>query len=298
MDRRAFLESAALLLVGARATAGTSVPLGLQLYTVMPLLEQDFDATLGLVAQIGYREVETIGAFGRDPLEIRRLLDKHGLRSPSQHMVPGTLYDVFNRLTRKELSFDEASRLWQQELALERVEPMIQECILSARALGQQHIVWQILWPQQMQTRAELAKFCRVLNKAGEMCAHEGYVLNYHNHSAEFTPHDGVVPYDFILANTDPRWVKLEIDLYWAVKGGADPTRYFREHPGRYRQCHLKDGTAGGEITVVGDGIMKFQPLIKAARAAGVEHYYVEQDGAADPLKASRQAYEFLRRIS
>jgi sugar phosphate isomerase/epimerase len=149
-----------------------------------------------------------------------------------------------------------------------------------------------------MQTRAQLEKFCRALNQAGEICAREGHILNFHNHAAEFEIHAGVVPYDFILANTDPRWVKLEMDLYWAVKAGVDPTRYFLEHPGRYRQCHLKDGTAGGEITVVGEGIMKFRPLIEAARTAGIEHYYVEQDGAADPLRASRQAYEYLRKIS
>jgi sugar phosphate isomerase/epimerase len=264
----------------------------------MPLLEKDFDATLGLVAQIGYREVETIGSFGRDPVEVRDLFDKHGLRSPSQHMVPGTLYDVFNKLTRKEISLDDASRIWRQEMAPERVEPIMQESILRAKALGQKYIVWQILWPQQMQTRADLEKFCRALNKGGEICAREGHVLNFHNHSAEFTAHDGLVPYDFILANTDPRWVKFEIDLYWAVKGGADPVEYFRRQKGRYRQCHLKDGTASGEITVVGEGIMKFKPLIEAARAAGVEHYYVEQDGAADPLKASRQAYDYLHKLS
>src|SRR3977135_3511537 len=137
MDRRTFLGTAALLLANARATARTPVLPGLQLYTVMPLLEQDFDGTLGLVAKIGYREVETIGAFGRDPAEVRDLLDKHGLRSPSQHMVPGALYDVFNKLTRKELTFDEASRIWRQEMALERVEPVVQESILRARALGQ-----------------------------------------------------------------------------------------------------------------------------------------------------------------
>jgi sugar phosphate isomerase/epimerase len=297
MDRRNFLKAAALLLATSRTDAGRSVPLGLQLYTVMPLLEADFDATLGLVAGIGYQEVETIGAFGREPAKVRDLLDKHGLRSPSQHMVPGNLYDVFNRLTRKELTFDEASKLWQQEMSFERVEPVMKESIQRARALGQKYIVWQILWPQQMQTRVELEKFCHALNQAGQMCAREGHVLNYHNHAAEFETHDGVVPYDFILANTDPRWVKLEIDLYWTVKAGADPIQYFRKHPGRYRQCHLKDGTAGGEITVVGEGIMQFRPLIDAARATGVEHYYVEQDGAADPLKASAQAYQYLRKI-
>lgn len=299
MDRRTFLEmSAALLLSARRATAGTAVPLGLQLYTVMPLLERNFDETLGLVAQIGYREVETIGAFGRDPAEVRDLLDKHGLRSPSQHMVPGTLYDVFNKLTRKEISLDDASRIWRQQMAPERVEPIMQESILRAKAMGQKYIVWQILWPEQMRTRADLEKFCSALNKGGEMCAREGHVLNFHNHSAEFKTHDGLVPYDFILANTEPRWVKFEMDLYWAVNGGVDPVDYFQRHRGRFRQCHLKDGTAGGEITVVGEGIMKFKPLIEAARAAGVEHYYVEQDGAADPLKASRQAYGYLKNIS
>jgi sugar phosphate isomerase/epimerase len=298
MNRRTFLEAAALLLATRRATAGASVPLGLQLYTVMPLLERDFDGTLGLVAQIGYREVETIGTFGRDPQEVRDLLDKHALRSPSQHMVPGTLYDVFNKLTRKEMSLEDASRIWRQEMAPERVESFIEESISRAKVLGQRYIVWQILWPQQMQTRADLEKFCRALNKGGEMCAREGHVLNFHNHYEEFAPHDGVVPYDFILANTDPRWVKFEIDLFWAVKGGADPVEYFHRQKDRFRQCHLKDGTADGEITVVGEGIMKFKPLIEAARAAGVEHYYVEQDGAADPLKASRQAYDYLHKIS
>lgn len=298
MNRRTFLEAAALLLATHRAAAGAPVPLGLQLYTVMPLLEQDFDGTLGLVAQIGYREVETIGAFGRDPKEVRELLDKHALRSPSQHMVPGTLYDVFNKLTRKEMSLEDASRVWRQEMAPERVESFIEESISRAKVLGQRYIVWQILWPQQMQTRADLEKFCRALNKGGEMCAREGHVLNFHNHYEEFAPHDGVVPYDFILANTDPRWVKFEIDLFWAVRGGADPVEYFHRQKDRFRQCHLKDGTADGEITVVGEGIMKFKPLIEAARAAGVEHYYVEQDGAADPLKASRQAYDYLHRIS
>jgi sugar phosphate isomerase/epimerase len=297
MDRRTFVQSGALLLAGARALAATPRPLGLQLYTVMPLLQQDFAGTLRAVAKIGYQEVETIGTFGRDPAELRALLDECNLRSPSQHMVPGNLYDVFNRLTRKELSFEQASRMWQEIMSVDRVEPIMEECIQHAKVLGQKYIVWQILWPEQMQTRALLAKFCKGLNEAGRLAARAGHVLNYHNHAAELKPHDGVIPYDFILENTDPKLVQMELDCYWAVAAGADPAHYFTRYPGRFRQCHLKDGTAAGAITVVGQGIMKFGPLLSAARAAGIEHYYVEQDGAADPMQASTQAYQYLRKL-
>jgi sugar phosphate isomerase/epimerase len=300
VQRRTFIQSSVLLLAGARAFGATTRaahrPLGLQLYTVMPLLQQDFAGTLQAVAAIGYQEVETIGTFGRDPAELRALFDKYNLRSPSQHMVPGNLYEVFNKLTRKELSFEQASRMWQQIMSVDRIEPIMEECIRSAKALGQKYIVWQILWPEQMKTRALLEKFCTGLNEAGRLAAREGHVLNYHNHAAELKPHDGVIPYDFILANTDPQLVKMELDCFWTVAAGADPADYFRKYPGRFRQCHLKDGTAKGDVTVVGEGIMKFGPLLTAARAAGVEHYYVEQDGAAEPLKASTQAYQYLRR--
>jgi len=304
MQRREFLKVAmaatvpcGVSLAALDAVAGTTRrPLGLQLYTVMSQLEQDFDGTLAKVAKIGYREVETIGSFGRDPSHVRELFQQHGLVSPSQHMVPGDLYQVFERLTRGEMSAADASKHWREVMSFQRVEPIMEECIALAHALGQKYIVWQILWEEQMRTRADLEQFCKALNTAGGMCKQEGLVLNYHNHAAEFAVHDGVVPYDFVLANTDPALVKLELDMFWAVKAGADPRAYFEKHPGRYLQCHLKDGTAAGQITTVGEGIVPFQKLIPAARAAGIEHYYVEQDGAPEPLKASTQAFEFLSR--
>ena len=303
MLRRTFMKDAALTLAAAsamtRAALGAKAqPFGLQLYTVMSALERDFEGTLASVAQIGYREVETIGAFGRDPAHVRELLDKHGLVSPSQHMVPGDLYTVFEKLTRRELTFEDAGRHWREVMSLDRVGPIMEECIAQAKVLGQKYIVWQVLWPEQMQTRALINGFCKALNTAGELCSREGLVLNYHNHDAEFSLHDGVIPYDVILENTDAKFVKFELDTYWATKAGADPLVYFNKYPGRYRQCHLKDGTVNGEITTIGHGIMKFPVLLAAARKAGIEHYYVEQDGAADPMKAIRQAYTYLRAIS
>jgi sugar phosphate isomerase/epimerase len=59
---------------------------GLQLYTVRDLMKADLPGTLARVAAIGYKEVEFAGYFGRTPAEIRELLRRNGLTSPSTHL--------------------------------------------------------------------------------------------------------------------------------------------------------------------------------------------------------------------
>ncbi len=75
MNRRKFVNTAAsscvlfgienALMFPTEAQAGTQI--GLQLYTVIDALERDFEGTLRAVAKIGYKEVETMGSFGRNP---------------------------------------------------------------------------------------------------------------------------------------------------------------------------------------------------------------------------------------
>jgi len=172
MLRREFLKASAA--AAGAAAVGTSTlwsrlaqgaaahqPIGLQLFTVMALLEQDFEGTLATVAQIGYKEVETIGAFGRDPRKVRDLLDKYGLVSPSQHLVPGNLYDVFNQFVQHKVSGPQIQKLWQETMAIERIQPIIEEGIARARILGQKYVCLQIIWPEQMASRELMDKFCK-----------------------------------------------------------------------------------------------------------------------------------------
>src|SRR2546426_10366975 len=49
--------------------------IGLQLYTVRHQMEKDFEGTIARVAATGYREVEFAGYFGRNPRDVRALLD-------------------------------------------------------------------------------------------------------------------------------------------------------------------------------------------------------------------------------
>jgi sugar phosphate isomerase/epimerase len=303
MNRRHFIAACSALsaaassarMLSASAAPAHSRVLGLQLFTVMTLLEKDFEGTLKAIADIGYREVETIASFGRDPKQVRALLDKYGLVSPSQHLVPGSLYDVFSRFTRHELSVEEVKRQWLREMSVERVTPIIEEGIARARVLGQKYLVWQIIWPEQMQTRELLDGFCHALNTAGALCTRAGLGFNYHNHAEEFKPQNGYVPYDVILASTDPKNVKLEMDVYWAYQAKIDPVKYFLRNPGRYVQCHLKDSTANGDFATVGRGVLDFPKILKACRKAGIEHYYVEYDRSDDPMAVCRDAFRYLQ---
>src|SRR5215204_4830860 len=57
-------------------------PIGLQLYTVRDLMEQNFEYALRQVAEVGYREVEFAGLFGREPKKVATILSKIGLTTP------------------------------------------------------------------------------------------------------------------------------------------------------------------------------------------------------------------------
>ena len=60
--------------------------IGVQLYTVRELMRRDPFRTLETLAEIGYREVEFAGYFGRSAAELRTVLDRLGLTAPSAHV--------------------------------------------------------------------------------------------------------------------------------------------------------------------------------------------------------------------
>src|SRR6267378_2902636 len=94
--RRNFLATlgvAALGIVSGDAAAASILAprrklkkVGLQLYSVRDLMKTDMPGTLARVASIGYKEVEFAGYFGRTPAQVRALLKKNGLSSPSTHI--------------------------------------------------------------------------------------------------------------------------------------------------------------------------------------------------------------------
>jgi len=302
MKRRNFLKmsaggAAALGLASCWAAgggAGGGQRPGLALYTVMGPLREDFEGTLRQVADIGYREVETIGTMGRDPAELRDLLGTYGLQARSQHMTPGGLYDVFDRIVKKEITLEQLTEAYLEQFNRAQTERIMAESIEYALALGQTYVVWPIVFKQQLSTRAKVLELCDAFNVAGKMCADAGLVFCFHNHAEEFVPVNGEIPYDIFLDETDPETVKFQMDMFWVSYAGVDPYHYLSNYPDRYRQAHIKDMTADRVGTDVGTGIVDFGRFLPAARVAGVEKWYVEQDKPADALASARAGYNHL----
>lgn len=303
MRRREFLQAAAGGMVAcyslpllAKPSIGSFRP-GLQLFTVMELLDKDFPGTLSTVAEIGYQEVETMGAFGRDAGEVGAILDRHNLVSPSQHLMPGDLYSYFSAYNRGEITWKAIIDRFTLAFDFDRVEEFVTEAILRAEALGQKYIVWQMNW-REGYGLDEVKKHLAAFNLAGELCHDAGLTFAFHNHDLEFAPLDGTTAYDLLVQGTDPEKVKLEMDFMWASKGGVDPVDYLGRYPGRFRLVHLKDRTVDGKVAVPGTGVEDFPRLLKAAERAGVAHAYVELDQPVDPIRDIRQAYAYLNKVS
>jgi sugar phosphate isomerase/epimerase len=273
--------------------------MGLELITVWEPLEQDFEGTLRKVFSMGYRQVETLGAFGRDPAHVREMLDRSGLVSRSQHVMPADLYPLIQafksgRIAEKK---DFINRI-AESMPIDRMSIIVEEGIGRARMLGQKHIVWSPIRTDHLSDRAQLDGYCQALNRAGDQCAREGMIFGVHNHSLEFQAVNGYTPYDVILTNTNPDTVKFEMDVYWVVAAHADPVTYLSRYPGRIRQLHLKDCDAKGEVTLPGTGLVDFPAVLKAAKHAGVENYYVEFDNSPDPMAVIQQCYNYFANLS
>jgi sugar phosphate isomerase/epimerase len=275
MRRRHFLAatSATLAMPGWRRFAPPRdkvTQIGLGLYTVRNELERDFAGTLRQVAAMGYREVEFAGYHGRSPGEIRSALAAAGLSAPSA------------QVTSSELRLAWAARVEQ------------------ARTVGHHYLVCGWVPPGERRSLADWRLLATLLNAVGQAARHAEMQLAYHNHDFEFAPVNGRAPYDLLLELTDPALVQLELDVYWARKGGRDPLALFARWPGRFPLLHLKDMAPGprGEFTELGRGVIDFRPILARGRAAGVRHVFVEQDEGKTPaLERARIGYDYLKQL-
>lgn len=238
--------------------------IGLQLYTVRDLLNQDVAATLAAVADAGYLEVETAGTANLSATQFVAALRDAGLTAPAAH-VP---------------------------LALMAAQP--DEVLTTATTLGNRYLVAPWLPPDQ-RTSAGYAAAIDTLNRFGERCADAGMTLCYHNHDFEFVRLGTVVPYELMLSECDPNLVRFELDLYWAAHAGADAAAMLAADPGRFPLCHVKDRRADGAMVDVGQGNIDFSALFAAG--TGLRHYFVEHDRPEDALASINTSIRALQAI-
>ena len=243
-------------------------PIGLQLYTIRDLMEQNFEYALRQVAEIGYREVEFAGLFDHAPKKVATILSKTGLTTPSSH-----------------ISFD-------------RLRTGLQGVVDEAQTLGNQYVVCPSIDGSLQKDAAGWRRAAADLNRAGNSLQRVGLRLAYHNHDAEFHPlPNGEIGYDILLAECDPKFVKMELDLYWITKGGRDPLEYFAKWPSRFPLVHVKDMAGNGGMTAVGQGHIDWARIFAKRRDAGIEHFYVEYDNPTSPIADIKVSFDYMVRL-
>src|SRR5579863_5955299 len=89
LSRRSFLALSAMLPLALRAPAASSIPVGLELYSVRAALKQDLEGTVRAVAKMGYQCVEFYAPYfdwtEAQTKDMRKLLDDLGVRCYSTH---------------------------------------------------------------------------------------------------------------------------------------------------------------------------------------------------------------------
>ncbi|MDR3725655.1 MAG: sugar phosphate isomerase/epimerase [Terracidiphilus sp.] len=88
-------------------------------------------------------------------------------------------------------------------------------------------------------TPEECKQLGKVLTEIGKRTADLGIPLGYHNHMNTLGEHPENL--DIILENSDPKYVKLELDTAHAVAGGGDPAKMIGRYHDRLLFLHLKD---------------------------------------------------------
>lgn len=302
LNRRSFLArtgavvafSVAPGIVRTAEAAGFLFPPGIQLYAVRDPLATDPAGTLKALAAIGYREVETAGFGKYTAKDYRRFCDDAGLRVPSAHLPLQNTADT-------AAAFADANALGAQYA--------VSSSLVSFSGGAKRPDGTTALPPPLGQDG--FRRLADHMNDLGTKAKAAGLQYAYHNHNYEFEKlPDGRYGYDVLLAQTDHALVKFEIDCGWMSVAGANPVTYFRTYPGRFRMVHVKDfkphaptadlvGENRPEGVELGHGFINYTNFYKAAKAAGVEHAFAEQEApySRSQLDSAAVSYRYLQSL-
>ena len=257
--------------------------IGIQLYTLRNQIKEDVAGTLKAVADAGYRQVEPYG-FPNAGDMIAAAKD-NGMKVNSSHFA-------WESVTQPDK---------------EGVPPFA-EILSGAKDAGLTHLVIPYVHAHNRENLDGYRVLAERMNKAAVEAKGAGIQLAYHNHAFEFQPMDGGKSgYDVFVEEFAPE-MQFEVDVFWVVVGGKDPSALIRSLKGRVSQLHLKDLAKGTTVPnygklpneafkELGNGMIPMEPIIEAAADAGVAHCHVEQDQSPDPIASIGQSMTHLESL-
>ena len=235
--------------------------IGVELYSFRKQLPGNVPAMLEKISKMGIRELEGGDSYGLPVDEFKSLLKNNKLKMIS-------VSADFQQLAKNpQVSVD------------------------LAKTYGAKYVVVFWIPHTDVFTIDDAKNAVTVFNTAGKLLKENGISLCYHAHGYEFGSYGEGTLFDYLAENFNPQYANFEMDVFWVKHPGQDPVALLEKYSGRFPLMHLKDrktGTAGnqkGEANVesnvvLGSGDVGIAAIMKAAKKAGVKHYFIEDESS------------------
>jgi len=262
------------------------LPIGSQVYPVRSMLK-DFPAFVKMMADIGVSRLELCSPIGygadfavlANGKEVRTILADNGMKAESSHF------------------------------SMAELRNSQQKSIEWAKEAGITHMVTATLGDGNggnAPTLDQVKRAAEEYNAIAAAAAKAGMQQGLHNEGFEVSTVDGRRTYDLLLELLDPALVKFQFQMS-TITAGFVGAEYFLKYPGRFNSMHLQDvdmnapvppppaGRRGGRRPQValGKGSIDWRKTIAAAKAAGIQSYYVEQN-----WELTQQSVAYLKTLA
>jgi len=245
--------------------------IGLQLYTLRDLAEENFLKLLTDIGDLGYEGVQFAGFYEETAEDIAQILKQSGVTSAGAH-VP-----------------------------LDQLQNNLEDVMRYHETIENQLIICPYLPETMRQNKAEYLRTAELFNQLGQKLKLAGFQFGYHNHAFEFIKMEEDTGFDIIFKNTDPDLVKMELDCFWATYAGHDPNQIINDYQDRCISLHLKDMKVenGEQIsTEVGNGTLDIKTILQTGLSSNVEWFIIEQEHfTGDPFVSTRENAERLKEM-
>jgi sugar phosphate isomerase/epimerase len=253
-------------------------PLGIASYTFRDQWKNGVPETLDIIQKMGFKTYEGGAPKGVDPVEFKKMLADRGISIPST----GT--------------------------GFEELESDPQGVADRAKALGASYVMCAWIPHAGGQfSKADADRAIQVFNAGGKVLKENGITFKYHVHGYEFQPYGSGTLFDYLVENTDPDYVSLQMDVMWTHFGGGDPVGLLKKYGKRWVSLHLKDfrkgapkdmtGGTGPENDVpLGEGELDFPGILREANKIGIQHFFVEDESEKE-LESLPKSIAYLKKL-
>jgi Sugar phosphate isomerases/epimerases len=198
-----------------------SLAFGVCLFSVYTELQKDYLRTIEKVAEVGYKNVELLASNFDTNI---RYIDTIPLK-----VIKNKYEELQLNIISTHEKLPSGSNILDQDW---------DSVIKYNYELGCMRIVIPAVW---IKGREDTLSTAEQFNVLGKKCRENGIQLYLHTHSHEFKRVGNETLYDILVENTDPQYLKFQVDMAWTMRAGIDPVSVLEKLGSRCDMVHQKD---------------------------------------------------------